>query len=170
MADPFLAEIRIVGFNFAPVGWAFCTGQLLPIAQNTALFSLLGTNYGGNGVNNFALPNLQDRFPMHWNDGPGLTPRFIGETGGTQNVTLLQSEMPSHGHGISGGVGTAVADPSNAALGPSPARPYAPGAGNATLAPTAAGFAGSSLPHNNMPPLLSMNFVIAMQGIFPSRS
>ncbi len=169
MSDNFLAEIRIFTFNFAPLGWAFCDGQIMPITQNTALFSLLGTNYGGNGQSTFGLPNLQGSFPMHYDTGPGLTPRVIGETGGTQNVTLITTEMPSHTHVLQ--AGSAVA-PQQApgSFGPSAAKPYEPGPVNATLAPLAAQFTGGTLPHNNMPPYLALNFCIATTGIFPARS
>ncbi|HQU84917.1 MAG TPA: tail fiber protein, partial [Pyrinomonadaceae bacterium] len=102
MAEPFIGEIKMVGFNFAPRGYATCDGQLLPIAQNTALFSILGTQYGGNGTSNFALPNFQGRSSMFWGQGPGLTPRFIGESAGVSSVTLLSNEMPAHNHGVNG--------------------------------------------------------------------
>ena len=114
MADPFVAEIRIFGGNFAPKGWAFCSGQLLPISQNTALFSLLGTTYGGDGVSTFALPDLQGHAPMFWGQGPGLSDRFIGEVGGESSVTLLTSEMPAHGHSLLASAGVAAGrDPTN---------------------------------------------------------
>ncbi|CAB5660393.1 Phage Tail Collar Domain [Delftia tsuruhatensis] len=169
MADPFVAEIRIVGFNFAPKGWALCNGQLLPLSQNTALFSLLGTTYGGNGQSNFALPDIQGKFPMHPGQGPGLSQHDLGETGGSETVTLLESEIPSHSHGARAGAagGAAVASPSSAGLGTAPTRPYAAPPATATMAPPLV--AGGSQPHNNLPPYLTMNFVIALQGVFPAR-
>jgi microcystin-dependent protein len=170
MSSPFVAEIRIVSFNFAPTGWAMCNGQLLPISQNTALFSLLGTTYGGDGRSIFGLPNFQGSFPMSWGQGAGLTNRFIGEVGGSQNVTLLQTEIPQHTHSVVPGASGAVADPSGAALGPSPSRPYAATAPGTQMSLQALAPAGSSVPHNNMPPYLVLNFIIAMQGVFPPRS
>jgi microcystin-dependent protein len=175
VADPFIAEIRIFGFNFAPRSWAFCNGQLLPISQNTALFSLLGTSYGGDGKSTFALPNLQDGGAMATGQGPGLTERFLGESGGSEFLTLLESEIPVHDHGLQ-------ASPDPADLGsPSPTRSlarsqpnvYKQTAGAAPpqpLAFQAAGVAGGSQPHNNMQPYLTLNFCIALQGIFPPRS
>ena len=173
MADPFVAEIRIFPFNFAPRGWAWCDGQLLPLSQNTALFSLLGTTYGGNGKSNFALPDLQGRAPMHPGQGPGLSLHDLGETGGSETVTLLQSEMPSHPHGAQ-----ANPNPANLAA-PSPARSFARSApGNAykatpqadaTFAPEAIAPAGGDQPHNNMQPYLTFYFNIALQGVFPPR-
>jgi microcystin-dependent protein len=176
MADNFVAEIRIFPFNFAPKGWAFCDGQLLPISQNTALFALLGTFYGGDGRSNFALPNLQGSAPLHAGQGPGLSLRDLGETGGAQSVTLLQSEMPSHSH-------TVQADP-NPGFNASPinntwgggggrGRPsaYTPsGPANVSMSAQAVSVSGGNLPHNNMPPYLTLNFCIALQGIFPSRA
>jgi microcystin-dependent protein len=172
MSDPFVAEIRIVTFNFAPQGWAQCNGQLLPISQNTALFSLLGDTYGGNGASTFALPDLQGSFPMHWGEGPGLSPRVIGQTGGASSVTLLSSELPSHSHDIVPGApaNAALADPQGAALGASPSRPYSSTATpSVTMSPAAIGVTGQTQPHNNLPPYLVLNFVIAMQGVYPSR-
>ncbi|HEX8640488.1 MAG TPA: tail fiber protein [Allosphingosinicella sp.] len=175
MADPFVAEIRIFGFNFAPTGWAQCNGQLLPISQNTALFSLLGTIYGGDGKSTFALPNLQGSVPIHTgNDqGPGLSQYDLGQQGGAQTVTLLQSEIPFHTHTV-----MVSSDPGDLQVG-SPDRAYArSGSGfgyNATtnaltqMAPQALAPAGGSLPHNNMMPYLTFNFCIAMQGVFPQR-
>src|SRR5512136_2469483 len=119
MSSPFVAEIRIFGFNFAPKGWAFCDGQLLPLSQNTALFSLLGTTYGGDGKSNFALPNLQGNAPMHWGQGPGLSLHDLGETGGSETVSLLESEMPAHLHNV-----RAATDPADLNA-PSPARSLA---------------------------------------------
>lgn len=173
MADPFVAEIRIFPFNFAPKGWAFCSGQLLPISQNTALFSLLGTIYGGDGKSTFALPDMQGNAPMHPGQGPGLSLHDLGETGGSQFVTLLESEIPSHSHQILGNI-----NPANLAA-PSPARSLArasPGqAYTATLTNiqpfsfSAMGPAGGTQPHNNMQPYLTLNFCIALQGVFPPR-
>jgi len=174
MSAPFVAEIRMFGCNFAPTGWAQCNGQLLPISQNTALFSLLGTFYGGDGKSTFALPDLQGSSPMHAGQGQGLSQRFLGEQGGTQFVTLLQSEMPVHTHGMQASNAFGASnDPAARLL----ARPfgggnlYAPGASN-TLTPwnfQAVQIAGGSLPHNNMQPYLTVNFCIAMQGVFPPR-
>ncbi len=178
MSDQFLAEIRPFPFNFAPQGWALCNGQILPISQNTALFSLLGTTYGGDGKSNFALPNLQGRSPMHWNQGPGLSNHPLGETGGSATVSLIVSQMPQHTHGINcldtprtrGQVG----NPANAIpakTGGIPANAYTSGGTqNQTMAANAVGTAGSGLPHNNMQPFLTLNFCIALQGIFPSRN
>jgi microcystin-dependent protein len=173
MADPFVAEIRIFPFNFAPNGWAFCDGQILPISQNTALFSLLGTTYGGNGVSTFGLPNLQGRAPMHPGQGPGLSLRDLGETGGVQTVTLLQTEMPSHSHALSANSNPAdlSAPTSNRSLARSSGG-FAYQDSNANLAdlfPQALAVAGGSLPHNNLMPYLVLNFCIALQGIYPPR-
>lgn len=173
MSDPFVAEIRLGGFNFAPKGWAFCDGQLLPLSQNTALFSLLGTTYGGDGKSNFSLPNLQGRMPMHPGQGPGLSLHDLGETGGTETVTLLESEIPRHTHQAlaASPADPAVASPAGATLGAAPTRPYIAPASNTsavTMAPPQP--AGGSQPHNNLPPFLVMNFIIALQGIFPARS
>lgn len=171
--DPFLGEIRMFGGNFAPQGWAFCNGQLLPISSNTALFALLGTTYGGDGVQTFALPNLQGRMTMHWGQGQGLSPYSIGQNGGTENVTLDQSQMPTHSH---------MAGVINGAKGTSP-RPGnnipAEGASGAIYGSTPAdshfnnafiSAAGGSVPHPNIQPYLCVTFIIALQGIFPSRS
>lgn len=174
MSDPFIGEIKMFGGNFAPRGWAFCNGQLLSIAQNTALFSLLGTTYGGNGQTTFALPNLQGRLPMHFGQGPGLSNRFLGETGGTEAVTLTAAEMPAHSHTANS---VAPRGNSNDATG----RYWADDAGVSsatyhsgpptnTMHPGAIGNAGGSQPHNNMPPFQCVNFIIALEGIFPSRN
>lgn len=174
MADPFVAEIRIFPFNFAPRGWAFCNGQLLPLSQNTALFSLLGTTYGGNGVSNFALPNMQGNAPMHPGQGPGLSLHDLGETGGSATVTLLQSEMPAHPHALmaSSTVGTKSLPTANSLARTSGATPYLPPASAPLVAmsPAALGLAGGNQPHNNMQPYLTLNFNIALQGVFPPRS
>jgi microcystin-dependent protein len=175
MADPFVAEIRLFPFNFPPKGWAFCNGQLMPISQNTALFSLLGTMYGGDGKSTFGLPDLRGRVPVMAGQGQGLSLYDQGQTGGVETVTLLQSEVPAHTH-------TARGSPDPADLqGPSPARSLARStgafiyhdntaanlvqAGPSSLAP-----AGASLPHDNLAPYLALNFCIALQGVFPPRS
>ena len=174
MADPFVAEIRIFAGNFAPVGWAFCNGQLLPLSQNTALFSLLGTFYGGNGKSNFALPDLQGRAPMHHGQGPGLSQRFIGEEGGVESVTLLQSEIPAHTHSLRASSGAATQiTPSGGVWSSAGATrtppPLYQTAQNTTMSPNALNVAGAGLPHNNMHPYLTLNFIIALQGVFPPR-
>lgn len=174
MADPFVAEIRIFPFNFTPRGWAVCDGQLLPISQNTALFSLLGTTYGGDGKVNFALPDLRGRIPMHPDLGPGLSLHDLGETGGTERVTLLASEIPFHNHIL-----RAQSDPAEV-QSPAPDRTLARSSNAAAyqsnnsqnlvpLAGQAAGITGGGLPHNNLQPSLVLRFCIAMQGVFPPR-
>jgi microcystin-dependent protein len=177
MSSPFVAEIRIFGFNFAPTGWAQCNGQLLPISQNTALFSLLGTFYGGDGKSTFALPNLQGMAPIHQGQGPGLSERFLGESAGEEFVTLIQSEMPSHAHSANSnnveGSGTSLT-PSGQIWAGAGARRAAVNLYTASAALTQMNFgalsiAGGSQPHNNMPPYLTLNFCIAMQGVFPPR-
>ena len=177
--DPFVAEIRIFGCNFAPTGWAQCSGQILPISQNTALFSLLGTTYGGNGQSNFALPNLQGRAAMHVGNnppGPGLSLRDLGEMSGTETVTLLPTEMPVHTHVISTRVATGTnALPAGNVWGTvSTRRPalnfYSLGASTRTMGLQAISSAGSNLPHNNLMPYLVLNYCIAMQGVYPPRS
>lgn len=172
MADPFVAEIRIFPFNFPPKGWAFCDGQLLPISQNTALFSLLGTTYGGDGKSTFALPDLQGRATMHHGQGPGLSLHDLGETGGTPAVSLLESEIPFHAHTLS--VSSDPADlhrPTGArTLARSqPSFAYGDAANLTNLGATALAYAGGGFPHNNMQPYLTFNFCIAMQGVFPPR-
>jgi len=177
MADPFVAEIRIFAGNFAPRGWAQCNGQLMSISQNTALFSLLGTTYGGDGKSNFGLPNLQGSAPMQAGQGSGLTLRDLGETGGEQNVTLLQSEMPSHNHQwmftSTGRFGGNSNSPTGNSLsdGVSTDSAYCPSSNsNVNMSPASLSIAGGSQPHNNMPPYLGVTFIIALQGIFPPRS
>jgi microcystin-dependent protein len=173
MADPFVAEIRIFPFNFAPKGWAFCDGQLLPLSQNTALFSLLGTTYGGDGKSNFALPNLQGSAPMHPGQGPGLSLHDLGEVGGSEVVTLLESEIPSHTHGLTANAspGNRTSPQGNSLARTSGALPYAPSGGQTVpMAPEAVGVVGGDQPHNNMQPYLTLYFNIALQGVFPPRS
>jgi microcystin-dependent protein len=173
MADPFVAEIRIFPFNFAPKGWAWCDGQLMPLSQNTALFSLLGTTYGGNGMSNFALPNLQGSAPMHPGQGPGLSLHDLGETGGSETVTLLESEMPAHAHAVNASAGPASlqAPGADRVLGRANNTVYRDDPGSAVaLAPEALAPAGGGQPHNNMQPYLTFYFNIALQGVFPPRS
>lgn len=169
MSEPFVAEIRIFAGNFAPRGWAFCNGQLLPIAQNTALFSLIGTTYGGDGRTTTALPDLQGRIPMHAGRGPGLTERRIGAKTGTESVALAESQIPNHTHQL---VGTEEDIDAS-----SPAGNYL-ATGNdlysatdgSTLAGASVGNAGGGQAHNNMQPYLALNFIIALIGTYPSRS
>lgn len=169
MADPFVGEIRIVGCNFAPQGWAMCQGQLLSISQNTALFSLLGTTYGGDGQSTFALPDLSGRVPMHPGDGPGLQSRLLGEAGGAADVTLDLEEIPEHGHDLRVSSNLAdVSDPSGAVLGVTDLNLYATGETDTTTAAGSIAPAGGQ-PHNNVMPSLALNFIIALQGIFPQR-
>lgn len=175
MADPFVAEIRIFPFNFAPRGWAWCDGQLLPLSQNTALFSLLGTTYGGNGKSNFALPDLQGRAPMHPGQGPGLSLHDLGETGGSETVTLLESEIPSHSHGLRASTQPGEdSDPnSSEGLARSVGASLYQTATNTNivpLAPEALAPAGGDAPHNNLQPYLTFYFCIALQGVFPPRT
>jgi microcystin-dependent protein len=174
MADPFVAEIRIFPFNFAPKGWAWCDGQLLPLSQNTALFSLLGTTYGGNGKSNFALPDLQGRAPMHPGQGPGLSLHDLGETGGSETVSLLESEIPSHSHSLmaQGGLADSPTPAGGANARVSGATPYLPPAGAplVQMSPNAIAPAGGDQPHNNMQPYLTFYFCIALQGVFPPRT
>lgn len=171
MADPFVAEIRIFGFNFAPIGWALCNGQILPISQNTALFSLLGTTYGGNGQTTFALPNMQGNAPMHPGQGPGLSLHDLGETGGSETVTLLQSEIPAHSHNFvcSNADSNAQGPTGNRFGGGIGIALYATPGALAQLANEALTPAGGDQPHNNMMPYLTLNFCIALQGVFPPR-
>jgi microcystin-dependent protein len=172
--DPFVAEIRMFPFSFPPTGWAFCNGQLLPISQNTALFSLIGTFYGGDGKSTFALPDLQGAVPMHQGQGQGLTERFLGESSGSPAVTLLSNEMPMHNHQMqahaldAGDVQLPSAQSLLAAsVGGKVYQPaQTPGA---NLAPEALPPVGGDQPHNNLQPYLALNFCIALQGIFPQR-
>jgi len=174
MADPFVAEIRIFPFNFAPRGWAWCDGQLLPLSQNTALFSLLGTTYGGNGKSNFALPDLQGRACMHPGQGPGLSLHDLGETGGSETVSLLESEIPAHAHTqmsmvVPGDAQTPAGNSSARVIG---ATPYLPPAGAplVMMSDQAIAPAGGDQPHNNLQPYLTFYFCIALQGVFPPRT
>jgi len=173
MSDPFVAEVRIFAGNFAPRGWAFCEGQLIPISQNTALFSLLGTNYGGDGRVTFGLPNLQGRAPMHPGQGPGLTPRSLGDMGGSSSVTLTQAELPAHAHAMK--YNKTVAGDSNSPAGKLFAKSVVPVASVFSSSPpdmaiASSTVAGGSQPHNNMQPYLGVSYIIALQGIYPPRT
>lgn len=175
MSSPFVAEIRIFPFNFAPKGWAFCDGQILPLSQNTALFSLLGTTYGGDGKSNFALPNMQGNAPMHPGQGPGLSLHDLGETGGSDTVTLLESEIPSHSHAFNvannnalvqlPGPSVSIARARNAEIYQNVTNQNIVQMNDNTIAP-----AGGDQPHNNMQPYLTLNFCIALQGVYPPRT
>lgn len=173
MSERFIGEIRIFTGNFAPSGWAMCLGQLLPIAQNTALFSLLGTNYGGDGKSTFGLPNLQQRMPLHPGAAPGLTPRYLGEQGGDATVTLTEQQMPAHNHVMNASSAAAtVQSPANALLA-KPVTLNAPYHDVGAMAPSAPGMlgaAGGGAAHNNQQPYLALNFIIALNGIYPPRS
>jgi microcystin-dependent protein len=173
MSIPFVGEIKIFAGSFAPSGWATCDGQLLPLSQNTALFSLLGTFYGGDGKSTFALPNLQGSAPVHQGQGNGLSEYFLGQQGGSENVTLLQSEMPFHTHTVqANSAGGGQISPVNniwSSLSGRTPPPLYQSATNTQMSPMATSIAGSSLPHNNMSPYLVLTFIIAMQGVFPAR-
>jgi microcystin-dependent protein len=168
VADPFVGEIRLFAGNFAPTGWALCNGQILSIAQNTALFSLLGTTYGGDGRTTFALPNFIDKVPMHWGQGPGLSLHDIGESGGSADVTLLISELPAHTHTMGTSSASAITGIASdgAALGTTATNLYG---GPQNRAPIAAP-AGGGAAHENRQPYLGLTFIIALQGVFPPRT
>jgi microcystin-dependent protein len=171
MSEPFIAEIRIFAGNFAPRSWAFCDGQLLPVSQNTALFSLIGTTYGGDGRTTMGLPNLQGRTPMHPGTGPGLTARRLGQVGGVETVTLSEAQMPNHNHQATGS-----SDAANQ-RGPAGNLPAAGGGRGAVAYKNATATApferlttsGGGQAHNNQQPFLTLNFIIALQGLYPSR-
>lgn len=173
MSDQFVAEIRIFPFNFPPTGWAFCDGQLMPISQNTALFSLLGTYYGGDGKSTFALPDLQGSAPMQTGQGQGLSERFLGEMSGVESITLLQSEIPVHTHALRAATepgDNSVPNPNLSLTVSTGAFAYVGGSPPLNMmAFQALPPAGGGLPHNNMQPYLTLNFCIALQGIFPQR-
>jgi microcystin-dependent protein len=177
MADPFVAEIRIFPFNFPPKGWAWCDGQLMPLSQNTALFSLLGTTYGGDGKSTFALPDLQGRAPMHPGQGPGLSLHDLGETGGSETVTLLESEIPAHSHVLVASNATADEEGQKSAAGAVPGSQQGSNLIYSALSSNIVQFSdqalapsGGDAPHNNMQPYLTFYFCIALQGVFPPRT
>ncbi len=177
MSDPFVGEIRMFAGDFAPTGWAMCHGQLMPISQNTALFSLLGASYGGDGKSTFALPDLRDASPIHWGQGPDTSQHDLGERGGSATVTLLPSEMPSHSHAVhtvdTGTLGT-TGNPSagawaTARQGRVTEKLYSTSPATQSMSPGAISVEGGGQPHNNLPPYLAVTFIIALQGIFPPR-
>lgn len=183
MATPYVSEIRMFGCNFAPVGWAFCNGGTLPISSNTALFSLLGTTFGGNGTTTFGLPNLQGRLPMHFGNGAGLTGRALGEVGGSETTTLVASNLPPHTHSINAtgsmacasGAGNSDNPTGKIPTGSSTDENYtAPASATGTMAPLTvtgtSGSTGTGTAFSNIPPFLAVNFCIALNGIFPSRT
>jgi microcystin-dependent protein len=169
--NPYIGEIRIFSGNFAPKGWAFCNGQLLSIQSNTALFSLLGTYYGGNGTTTFALPNLQSRIPIHQGQGPGLSPYFIGQQGGFETTTLNGQQLPQHNHSVAvfNAPGTTNRSGGNYAADSTSGNIYQT-AQNSTLNASALTFTGSNQPHNNIQPYLCVSFIIALVGIYPPRN
>jgi microcystin-dependent protein len=178
MSTPFIGEVRMFGGNFPPANWAFCNGQLINISDNTALYSLLGTTYGGNGTTTFALPDLRGRVPIAQGQGAGLTNRGIGDLGGTETVTLLDSNLPAHGHTLNASSQTATANTIGATVLPgvrATGKFYVDNIGGTpptfgTLDANTVGPAGGSLPHDNMMPYLSVNFIICQFGVFPSRN
>jgi microcystin-dependent protein len=175
MSEPYIGEIKMAGFNFAPIGYALCNGQILSIAQNTALFSLLGTTFGGNGQTTFALPNLQGRVPMHWGQGAGLTNRVLGETAGSENTTLIVTNIPAHAHtfavpAVNETGNSNSPDPAHSLAAPhSDVGLYSGNNPDNTLRPGNTGLAGGSQPFNNMQPYQVVTFIIALEGVYPSR-
>lgn len=176
MSNPFLGEIRMAGFNFAPRGWAFCNGQPLPISNYSALYALIGTTYGGDGQTTFGLPDLQGRSPVGQGNGPGLTPTVIGQVYGQESVTLTTGQIPGHSHSVKGQAGPGLAttaDPTGglwASQASTTDQPYSTGAPDTTMSGQGVANAGGGQPHENRPPYLVVNFVIALEGIFPSRN
>lgn len=172
MAEPFIGEIRMFGGNFAPIGWALCDGTLLPIAQNTALFSILGTTFGGNGVSNFALPDLRGRVPIHAGQGPGLSPYIQGQSSGSESVTLTVNQIPTHNHLVNADSGDtgASSHPRGLYLASSGANPIYNSNPDSTMNQNMIQPMGGNQPHSNVQPYLCVSFIIALQGIFPSRS
>lgn len=170
MSQPYIGEIRIFAGNFAPAGWGLCNGQLLSISQNDALFTLIGTIYGGDGLNTFALPDLRSRIPIHMGIGAGLSNRTIGENGGVEQVTLTTQQIPSHTHVPLANSSGGSDNPSGNFWGDSSAKSYSAGPGNTTMKSNIIGTAGGNLPHDNMLPYLGINFIISLSGIYPSRN
>jgi len=171
MSTPYVGEIRLFAGNFAPVGWMLCQGQTLSIAENEVLFQLIGTTYGGDGQTSFALPDLSGRVPVHQGQGPGTSPRTMGEIGGTETVTLLASQMPGHTHAMHASTAAATGSaPGGALVGATTVASYDPGAASTAMAAGAIGTAGGNQPHQNMAPTLALNYIISLFGIFPSQA
>lgn len=168
--EPFIGQIQLFGFAFAPRGWALCDGALLPINENSALYALLGTIYGGDGRTTFGLPDLRGRAPIHFGNGPGLTPRTIGERAGRESVTLTTNEIPAHGHGVQGSAGASSKSPSGLVPGFNSATSAYAVADGTKMATGMVEQSGGSLPHDNMQPYLALNYCIALVGIFPPRN
>jgi microcystin-dependent protein len=170
MADPYVGEIRLFAGNFAPVGWAFCDGSIQAIAQNDVLFALIGTTYGGDGQNTFALPDLRCRVPIHQGQGSGLSSRVIGELAGTASVTLTIAQLPAHSHALRASLATGAAAPTGGVLAGNSVSVYGTGSPSAPMAPQGIAASGNSQPHNNMAPYLGINYIISLFGIFPSQN
>jgi microcystin-dependent protein len=170
MAQPYVGEIRMFGGNFPPVGWLFCDGQLLPISENETLFQLIGTTFGGDGQENFGIPNLQSRLPVHMGQGPGLSNRILAETGGTESVTLTTQQIPSHNHAFVASLdgGTAITPKDNVLGAGASASIYRPAPANLPMNAGSIGATGGSQPHDNMHPYLCIDYIISLFGIFPS--
>jgi microcystin-dependent protein len=170
MSTPYVGEIRMVGFTFAPVGWALCDGQLISISQNSTLFNLIGTTYGGDGQNTFALPNLQGRVPLHQGAGPSLSTRIIGELSGSESVTLTSNQLPQHTHTpLAHSASGSQSSPQNGLWSGSAVAHYSANPPNIPMRPGLVGSAGGSQPHENMMPFVAINFIISLFGIFPSQ-
>jgi microcystin-dependent protein len=171
MGQPYVGEIRMFGGNFAPAGWAFCNGSLMPIAENETLFNLIGTTYGGDGQQTFALPDMRGRVPMHQGSGPGLSPRVLGELGGSETVTLTSAQMPMHSHALRAASSLAsLGSPAGTVLAKTGANSYDTAAPSAPMAAGAIPAAGGSQPHSNMAPYCAVNYIISLFGIFPSQT
>lgn len=171
MSNPFVGEIRMFGGNFAPAGWAFCNGQLLPISENDVLFTLIGTTYGGDGQDTFGLPDLRGRLPMHMGSGAGLTPRTLSETGGVESVALTTQQIPNHTHApMADSNNGNQATPQNGIWAAAAASRYSSSAPNLAMNNTLVGAAGGSQPHDNLMPYLAVSFIISLFGIFPTQS
>jgi microcystin-dependent protein len=171
-SEPYLGQIAMVGFNFAPVGWAFCNGQLMPINQNTALFSLIGTFYGGDGVTTFALPDLRGRVPIHQGAGPGLRNYVVGQTGGEEQVSLTIAQIPAHTHPLLGqsALGNSASPTGNIWAAQSRLNVFSSAVPDSPMGAGAIGMAGSGLPHDNRSPYLSITYIIALEGVYPSQN
>ena len=170
MAQPYVGEIRLFGDNFAPVGWSFCNGAVIAISQNNVLFNLLGTTYGGDGVNNFNLPDLQGRIPVHQGQGTGLQNYVLGQKGGVETVTLIVGQLPAHSHAAMAGAGAAQSSPANASWGGVANNTYGPGtSANNSMNAGSMGLSGGSQPHDNLLPFVVLSFIISLFGVFPSQ-